>query len=105
MNGVHDMGGLQGMGPIFSETNGYEKDEPVFHAAWEGRVYGINVSLRAIGKWNLDAWRYQIELLAPADYLRMTYYERWLRINEELAVKYGLVTSVEMATGSPEIGS
>ena len=34
MNGVHDMGGDQGMGPIE-----YEKDEPVFHAPWEGRVY------------------------------------------------------------------
>jgi hypothetical protein len=33
MNGVHDMGGMQGMGPV-----PYEKDEPVFHAPWEGRV-------------------------------------------------------------------
>lgn len=100
MNGVHDMGGLQGMGPIR-----YEKDEPVFHALWEGRMYGINASLRAIGKWNLDAWRHQIELLTPAEYLRMTYYERWLQINEELTVKHGLVTSMEMATGRPDVGS
>lgn len=100
MNGVHDMGGLQGMGPIR-----YEKEEPVFHAAWEGRIYGINASLRAIGKWNLDAWRHQIELLAPADYLRMTYYERWLQINEELAVKHDLVTSKEMATGKADVGA
>ena len=28
MNGVHDMGGQQGMGPVQ-----YEKDEPVFHAS------------------------------------------------------------------------
>ena len=34
----------------------------------------------------------EIELLPPADYLRMTYYERWLRINEQLLVKHGLVT-------------
>ena len=40
MNGVHDMGGEQGMGPIQ-----YEKDEPVFHARWEGRVY------RSTGHW------------------------------------------------------
>ena len=37
MNGVHDMGGMHGMGPIQ-----YEKNEPVFHAAWEGRVLRMN---------------------------------------------------------------
>jgi nitrile hydratase beta subunit len=100
MNGVHDMGGLQDMGPVRRE-----KDEPVFHATWEGRIYAINASLRAMGKWNLDAWRHQIELLPPADYLRMTYYERWLQINEQLGVKHGLVTPPELATGRPDPGS
>jgi len=100
MNGVHDMGGLQDMGPIQ-----YEKDEPVFHAEWEGRVYGIDASLRAAEKWNLDTWRHEIELLPPADYLRMTYYERWLRINEQLMVKHGLVTPRELAAGAPDPGS
>jgi nitrile hydratase len=100
MNGVHDMGGLQDMGPLHREKN-----EPVFHAAWEGRIYAINASLRAMGKWNIDAWRHQIELLPPADYLRMTYYERWLNVNEQLAVKHGLVTPRELVTGAPERGS
>jgi nitrile hydratase len=100
MNGVHDMGGLQDMGPVQ-----HEKDEPVFHAAWEGRIYAINSALRAIGKWNLDAWRHQIELLPPAGYLRMSYYERWLRINEQLLVKHGLITAAELKTGAPDPGS
>jgi nitrile hydratase len=100
MNGIHDMGGLQDMGPVQ-----HEKEEPVFHAAWEGRIYGISSSLRAVGKWNLDAWRHQIELLPPVDYLQMTYYERWLRINEQLLVKHGLVTPMELATGTPDPGS
>jgi nitrile hydratase beta subunit len=100
MNGIHDMGGMQDMGPIQ-----YEKEEPVFHAAWERRVYGINSALRAMGNWNLDAWRHQIELLPPADYLRMTYYERWLHINEQLLVEHGLVTPAELATGAPDPGS
>ena len=69
MNGVHDVGGLQDMGPVQPE-----EDEPVFHAPWEGRIYGIDRALRFIGKWNLDAWRHQIELLPAADYFRMTYY-------------------------------
>jgi len=97
MNSVHDMGGMQGMGSVLHEEN-----EPVFHAPWEGRIYAINSSLRAMGVWNLDAWRHQIELLPPVDYLRMSYYERWLRINEQLLVKHGLVTPAEMATGTPD---
>jgi nitrile hydratase subunit beta len=42
MNGIHDMGGMQDMGTIQRETN-----EPVFHEAWEGRVYAINRALGA----------------------------------------------------------
>ena len=29
MNGIHDLGGMQGFGPIEREEN-----EPVFHADW-----------------------------------------------------------------------
>ena len=36
MNGIHDMGGMHGMGPIEPESN-----EPVFHEPWEGRVYAL----------------------------------------------------------------
>ena len=100
MNGIHDMGGMQDMGPIQHERN-----EPVFHHPWEGRVYAIDRSLRAIGKWNIDAWRHQIELIPPAEYLRMSYYERWLRTDEELLVAHGLVTKTELETGSPDPGS
>jgi nitrile hydratase len=88
------------MGPVL-----HEKDEPVFHSAWEGRVYAINVAVGAFRKWNLDAWRHQIELLPPVDYLRMTYYERWLQINEQLLVKHGLITPRELASGVPDPGA
>jgi nitrile hydratase len=97
MNGVHDLGGLQNFGPVVREP-----DEPVFHAAWEGRVYGIDRSLRASGAWTLDAWRHKLERLAPADYLRMSYYERWLAVNEQLAVEHGLITAAELASGQPD---
>ena len=100
MNGVHDMGGLQDMGPIQ-----HESDEPVFHAPWEGRTYALNRALRAWGKWNLDASRHEIELLPPADYLRMSYYEKWLQTNSSLAVKHGLITQAELESGKPEPGS
>jgi nitrile hydratase beta subunit len=100
MNGVHDMGGFQDMGPV-----PYEKDEPVFHAPWEGRIYAINTSLRAIGKWDLDASRHQTASLPPLDYLGMTYYEHFLHTNEQLIVKHGLVTPTELITGRADPGS
>jgi nitrile hydratase beta subunit len=74
MNGIHDMGGMHGMGPIE-----YEQNEPVFHARWESRVYAITRALRFGDKnSNIDASRHAIEQLPPADYLRMSYYEKWL---------------------------
>ena len=72
MNGVHDMGGMQDMGPIE-----YEKNEPVFHERWEAKAYALNRAMGAWQKWNIDASRHQRELLPPADYLRMSYYESW----------------------------
>ena len=65
MNGVHDMGGQQGMGPVR-----YEKDEPVFHASWEGRIYALNRAMRAWRKWSLDTDRHALETMPPLDYLR-----------------------------------
>jgi nitrile hydratase len=100
MNGVHDMGGMQGMGPIR-----YEKDEPVFHARWESRVYALTRAMRAWHKWNLDAWRHDIELLPPAEYLRLTYYEKWLAVLEKQVVRYGLVKKEELASGKVAPGS
>ncbi len=100
MNGVHDMGGMHGMGPIRPD-----KDELPFHAPWEGRVHALNRAMRALRLWNLDADRYALESLPPADYLRMTYYERWFTRLTVQVVKYGLVTGEEMQSGKAAEGS
>ena len=96
MNGVHDMGGTHGMGPVTPEA-----DEPVFHEPWEGRVLALNRATVALGKWNIDASRHSIERIQPGDYLRMSYYEKWLvglvmRLEES-----GLVTPAELQSGRP----
>ena len=62
MNSVHDMGGMQGFGPIIAEKN-----EPVFHAPWEGRVLAMNIAMATWGKWNIDRRRYVRELIPPAE--------------------------------------
>ena len=101
MNGIHDMGGMHGMGAIE-----HEGQEPAFHAAWEGRVYALSRVLRARGgKWNLDSFRHGIELLPPADYLRMTYYERWFAWMIAKLVATDDVTDAEIETGRPAPGS
>ena len=94
MNGVHDMGGMHGMGPVM-----IEKDEPVFHAAWEARVYALQRATSFHGTWNIDMSRFSRERMPPAAYLAATYYERWLFGLQTLLVEQGLVTAQELATG------
>ena len=100
MNGVHDMGGMHGMGPVQQEKN-----EPVFHARWEGRVFALNRAVGAWGKWNLDASRHQKELIPAAEYLRMSYYEKFLVGMTELLLNSGLVSRAEVESGKPARGS
>src|SRR5438552_6811839 len=100
MNGIHDMGGMQDMGPIR-----YEKNEPVFHEPWEGRVYVIRRAMGAWKKWTTDHARHEIEKLPPSDYLRMSYYERWLVSTENLIVNAALITRDELESGKPAAGS
>jgi nitrile hydratase subunit beta len=100
MNGVHDMGGLQDMGPVV-----IEKNEPVFHAPWEGRMYALNQAVRSWGKWSLDASRSAIESIAPTDYMTMSYYQKWYASMVELMVKTGMVARAEIESGRPAGGS
>jgi len=46
-------------------------------------------------KWNLDASRFQREQIAPVDYFRLSYYERWIVALVELMLKNGMVTPAE----------
>lgn len=91
MNGVHDMGGMHGFGPIVREAN-----EPLFHARWEGRARAMAVLTMAQGYFNLDAFRYGIERMAPAEYLRAPYFERWLTTVEHNLIAQGFVSSDEL---------
>jgi nitrile hydratase beta subunit len=100
MNGIHDMGGMQGMGPIEYETN-----EPVFHAAWEARVYAMNRAIAATGKLKMTTSRPPIEGLKAFDYLRMSYYEKWLISLTERMILSGLITRPEAESGKSAPGS
>ncbi len=92
MNGIHDMGGMHGFGPIPRET-----DEPVFHAEWERRMFAM--ALTALGRrmFNVDEFRRAIERIPPTDYLRSSYYERWLRAFVALLAEKGVASAEELA--------
>src|SRR5258706_2795623 len=97
MNGVHDMGGMHGMGPVE-----IEKNEPVFHSDWEARVHALNLACGFHRKWNIDVGRHSRERIPPAEYLAFSYYEKWLRGLEMLLVENGLVTAKELETRRAE---
>ena len=72
MNGIHDMGGMDGFGKVE-----VEKNEPPFHEPWEGRVMAMNRAMGATGIWNIDMSRHSREVLPPHIYLAATYYQKW----------------------------
>ena len=90
MNGVHDMGGVHGHGPVEVEP-----DEPVFHAPWEGRVFGLQRGMRAAGLMNLDEFRHEGELVGNRLYLTLSYYQRWLTAIEHVVARTNCVVPVE----------
>ena len=95
MNGVHDMGGLHGFGPVLHEGAG----EPLFHAPWERRALGLTLAMGATGQWNIDQSRAARESLPPATYLSAGYYGIWLLGLQKLMLARGLVQADELAAG------
>jgi nitrile hydratase len=91
MNGVHDMGGTHGFGPVRPREN-----EEAFHAAWEHRLHAIVRVARAQGLYNIDESRHGIERMNPAEYLRAGYYERWLASLERNLVEKGILSQAEL---------
>jgi nitrile hydratase len=91
MNGIHDIGGKHGFGPVVAEPN-----EPPFHAPWEGRMHGIAVTCQVTGVNTTPEQRTTIENMAPALYLGTSYYEKWLFAYEKLLNDKGVVTTAEL---------
>jgi len=94
MNGVHDMGGMDGFGKVEPEAN-----EPVFHEAWEGRVMAMNRAMGAVGVWNIDVGRFSREMLPAHVYLASSYYRKWFLGLEQMLLERGLVDADEIAAG------
>ncbi len=98
MNGAHDMGGMDGFGPVEREA-----DEPIFHDEWERRAFALTVAMGFQGLWNIDTSRYARENRDPLGYLEDSYYERWLYGLERLLEENGLVSRDEIAARMAEL--
>jgi nitrile hydratase beta subunit len=99
MDGIHDLGGMSGFGPV-----DVERDEPVFHEPWEALAFALNIlGIASLRAYNADEYRHSVERMDPAHYLAATYYERVLTGVATLLVEKGVVTrdDLEARAGGP----
>jgi nitrile hydratase subunit beta len=91
MNGIHDMGGMQGAGPIAPEN-----DEPVFHELWEKKVFAMQTAASGHGLYSGAEFRHAIERMNWIHYLESSYYEHWLTAIETLLREKGIISREEL---------
>jgi nitrile hydratase len=94
MDGVHDMGGMDGFGKVEVENN-----EPPFHAPWEGRVLAMQRAMGYAGAWHIDHSRHAQEKLPPLSYLGSSYYQRWMLAMESNVTERSYATPEELKAG------
>jgi nitrile hydratase beta subunit len=92
MDGIYDLGGMAGFGPISVEAN-----EPTFHESWEATAFRLNVaSILMLRAYNVDEYRHAIERMDPVHYLQARYYERVLTGVATLLVEKGILGLSEL---------
>lgn len=85
MDGVYDLGGLQGFGSVITADGELShRDE------WEIRAQAIAMM---VGGGSVRPW---IERIAPPAYLAAAYYERWLIAAEHAVTERGVVSAAEL---------
>lgn len=92
MDGVHDMGGMHGFGPVPVHDDGAP-----FPEGWQGRVFASNLVLAIRSGGNVDRFRFLIESMPPAEYLSVNYYERWLASMMASIEETGLLDAEQLA--------
>lgn len=87
MDGIHDLGGMEGFGPVV-----HEADEPVFHESWQEFAFCLLMTSSVVlSGTNADKYRHSVERMAPDHYLRAHYYERMFTGVTTLLVEGGLM--------------
>jgi len=96
------MGGMQGFGAVAPEPG-----EAVFHEPWEGRVFGMSLTLWATGG-PIGGMRPQVERIETGRYLASSYYERCETALEVMLAERSVLTPADvdrkveqLLTGAP----
>jgi nitrile hydratase beta subunit len=92
MNGIHDVGGMDGLGPMVLEEN-----EPVFHEPWEAKVRALSVLVnRKRHLYYIDESRHTTERIDPVYYMGSGYYQLWLLRLETMLMEKGVLMEKEI---------
>ncbi|MEV5779154.1 nitrile hydratase subunit beta [Streptomyces antimycoticus] len=83
MDGIADMGGTRGWGPVRPPR----RDEPVFEEPWQGRAFALTLLAIRVAGQNVDAFRHALERLDARAYLDDGYFGRWLNAAEAMLVQ------------------
>lgn len=99
MDGIHDLGGREGYGPVDVDDDGR-----AFHHDWEGREWGIAQCARTPGI-TIDWWRHCRELIMPEDYLGRPYFDSWAQTDFSTYIEAGWISMEEVIEGRAMPGS
>ncbi len=95
MDGLHDLGGRQGFGPVVRQGH----TEP-FHNEAEIRIAAMWVRLVRHGVYNMDEYRHAIERMEPRHYMTASYYERTFTAVASLCVERGVFSAGELSAAA-----
>ncbi len=90
MDGIHDLGGMQGFGHVQELTAAGPFAEP-----WEGKAFVIGALAARISGGNLHAFRHAIERVPPSEYM-VGYWNRWTIGAQTMMEDSGIVTDEEV---------
>jgi nitrile hydratase len=91
LDGIHDLGGIAGFGPVDAPPS-----EPVFHHDWERRAMRATIATSAALGIPTPQFRHSMERMDPAHYLASSYYEHWLTGAATALVEEGKTTQTEL---------
>lgn len=98
MDGIHDLGGMQGFGPV-PVTTGDAHYRDI--GCWEKRMWGLARSALAPGI-TIDWFRHGLERMVPADYLSFAYFNKWCANYLMLMIDNGTITMEDVKRGHVE---
>ena len=96
MDGIHDLGGVQGFGKVPHTKNSLTY-KPVFHEDWEHLAYSLLfLAADHMEQFSVDELRHAIERMDARHYFGSPYYDRIVIGTATLLVEQGVITQEEL---------